>query len=221
MWDFEAVDDPDVNRRLGALSLQLANAPVNVVVAYGRELSEEGWANVQSASAAIENTSLAAHVLGLGTFWITQMGDREKVRETAWLPEDRFVVAVLVLGYVNRSSFHDATEWMRGRRGGPRGVEYVLAPDPNIGPFQSLEPAEVERLCAAAGLAIEGRVGSQAVPPREEIEFRTRRFLQRGMDSARIAGWFLSKVAKLPGLESRRGRFQFLRLRRRETVPSD
>jgi nitroreductase/SAM-dependent methyltransferase len=407
MWDFVAVDDADVNRRLAALSLQMGNAPVNIVVAYGREFSEEGWANVQSASAAIENMSLAAHVLGLGTFWITQMGDREKVREIVGLPEDRLVVAVLalgyprsspskgpkrrpmghvthwnhyagrpipsstdpedwagdllatyqrarvlnglrhnkpraweeraiegalakfvpegrelgakdlrwldvlpctgivteklyrerpgfrfdvvertrdvaefvaartrpragicawpasaardgfakpaeggydvvsclfrlenlpareraeilgsiarwvkpggkvLLGYVNRSSFHDLTEWMRGRRGGPRGVEYVLAPDPNIGPFESLEPADVERMCAGASLAIEGRYGTQAVPPRDEIDFRTRNFSQRAKDTARIAGWILSKLEKLPALEARRGRFQFLCLRRR------
>src|SRR5262245_37916584 len=99
MWDFVAVDDSEINRRLAALSLQMGNAPVNVVVAYGREFSEEGWANVQSASAAIENMSLAAHVLGLGTFWITQMGDREKVREGVGLPEDRLVVAVLAVGW--------------------------------------------------------------------------------------------------------------------------
>ncbi len=416
MWDFVAVDDADVNRRLAALSLQMGNAPVNIVVAYGREFSEEGWANVQSASAAIENMSLAAHVLGLGTFWITQMGDREKVRETVGLPEDRLVVAVLalgyprstpakgpkrrpmahvthwnhyagrpipsstdpeawagdllatyqrarvlnglrhnkpraweeraiegalakfvpegrelkegrdpkkeagaselrwldvlpctgivteklyrerpgfhfdvaertsevaefvsartrpragifawpssaarngfakpedgrydvvsclfrlenlpareraellasaarwvkpggkvLLGYVNRSSFHDLTEWMRGRRDGPRGVEYVLAPDPNIGPFESLEPADVERMCAETGLAIDGRFGTQAVPPRDEIEFRTRNFSTRGKDTARVAGWILSKIEKLPALEARRGRFQFLCLKR-------
>ncbi len=410
MWDFVAVDDPEVNARLAALSLQMGNAPVNVVVAYGREFSEEGWANVQSASAAIENMSLAAHVLGLGTFWITQMGDREKVREIVGLPEDRLVVAVLAIGfpksaaargpkrrpmahvthwnhyagrpipsstdpedwegdllatyqrarvlnglrhnkprpwevraidealerfvpegrelpkderartlrwldvlpctgivteklyrerpgfrfdvvertrdvaefvaartrpragtfgwppspgangsgapenasydvvscffrlenvpaaertallaaiarwlkpggkallaYVNRDSFHDLTEWMRERRGGPRGVEYVLAPDPNIGPFVSLEPASVEKLCADAGFAIEGRLGCQAVPPKEEIEFRTRNFSQRAKDTALATGWVLSKIEKLPTLESKRGRFQFLLLRR-------
>ena len=409
MWDFVAVDDPEVNRKLAALSLQMGNAPVNVVVAYGREFSEEGWANVQSASAAIENMSLAAHVLGLGTFWITQMGDRERVREIVGLPEDRLVVAVLAVGYprsapskgpkrrpmahvthwnhyagrpipsstdpedwagdllatyqrarvlnglrhnkprpwevraieealetfvpegrdlpkdagarslswldvlpctgivteklycdrpgfrfdvvertidvaefvaartrpragtfawpatagrngfgappaasydvvscfyrlenlpsaersellaaiarwvkpggkvllafVNRASFHDLAEWMRDRRGGPRGVEYVLAPDPNIGPFTSLEPAAVEKLCADAGLAIEGRLGCQAVPPKEEIEFRTRNFSRRAKDTALATGWVLSKIEKLPTLESKRGRFQFLLLR--------
>jgi nitroreductase/SAM-dependent methyltransferase len=410
MWDFVAVDDPKVNRKLAALSLQMGNAPVNVVVAYGREFSEEGFANVQSASAAIENMSLAAQVLGLGTFWITQMGDREKVRETVGLPEDRLVVAVLavgypksvpakgpkrrpmahvthwnhyagrpipsstdpedwdgellavyqrarvlnglrhnkprpwevraieealerfvpegrglpeagaartlrwldvlpctgivteqlyrgrpgfafdvvertpevaefvaartrpragmlawppaaradgfaaprpasydvvsciyrmenlpaadrerlmawmaewvkpggkvLLGYVNKRSFHDLTEWVRGRRGGPGGVEYVLAPDPNIGPFEALEPAEVERRGAAAGLAIVDQLGCQAVPPKEEIEFRTRNFSKRARETAQGAGWILSKIEKLPQLEAKRGRFQFLCLRK-------
>lgn len=415
MWDLVAVDDPAVNRKLADLSLQMGNAPVNIVVSYGRDFSEEGWANIQSASAAIENMSLAAHVLGLGTFWITQMGDREKVREIVGLPEDRLVVAVLALGYpklapkkgpkrrpmahvthwnwysgrpipssvkpgdwagdllavyqrarvlnglrhnkprawetravvealdrfigegrvidegrvepadgrarelrwldvlpctgilteriarerpgfsfdivertsevaefvaartrpragmfgwpaaadgglpspesarydvvsclfrlenlppeargaligamaqwvkpegrvligfVNKNSFHDLTEWLRGRRGGPGGVEYVLAPDPNIGPFQSLEPGDVEKLCAAAGLTIAQRYGCQAVPQREEIEFRTRNFSQRQKDIASGVGWLLSKIEKLPGLRSRRGRFQFLCLTR-------
>jgi nitroreductase len=99
MWDFVAVDDVPTNARLAALSSQMGNAPVNVVVAYGRDFSEDGWANIQSASAAIQNMSLAAHVLGLGTFWITQMGDREQVREAVGLPEDRLVVAVLALGW--------------------------------------------------------------------------------------------------------------------------
>ena len=120
----------------------------------------------------------------------------------------------MLLAYVNRGSFHDLTEWMRGRRGGPRGVEYVLAPDPNIGPFVSLEPAAVEKLCADAGLAIEDRLGCQAVPPKEEIEFRTRNFSRRAKETALATGWFLSKLEKLPTLESKRGRFQFLRLRR-------
>ena len=84
---------------LGSLSSQMSNAPVNIVVSYGRDFSEEGYANIQSASAMIQNMSLAAHALGLGTFWITQMGNAEKVRETVGLPYDRLVVAVLALGW--------------------------------------------------------------------------------------------------------------------------
>jgi nitroreductase len=442
MWDLVAVDDAQVNKQLAELSLQMGNAPVNIVVSYGRDFSEEGWANVQSASAAIQNMSLAAHVLGLGTFWITQMGDREKVREIVGLPEDRLVVAVLALGYpkllpkkgpkrrpmahvthhnyyagrpipsstnpsdwasdllavyqrarvlnglrhnkpraweeraivealnafvhegradarggearaqefanepssnpaasmgttnaaaiapasptpsaprwldvlpctgivterlwrerprfefdvaertrevaefvslrtrphagvlgwseearraaipppedarydvvscifrlenlpereraelvgamarwvkpggrvligfVSKSSFHDLTEWLRGRRGGLKGVEYVLSPDPNIGPFESLEPSAVEATCARTGLIVEKRYGCQAVPQREEIEFRTRNFSERGRAIARTIGWLLAKIERLPGLRQRRGRFQFLWLAR-------
>jgi hypothetical protein len=79
MWDVVAVDDPKLNAELAGLSTQMGNAPVNLVVSYGRDFSEEGWANIQSASAMIQNMSLAAEALGLGTFWITQMGDREQV----------------------------------------------------------------------------------------------------------------------------------------------
>ena len=50
MWDLVAVTDPEVNGRLAELSTQMANAPVNIVVSYGRDFSEEGWANIQSAS---------------------------------------------------------------------------------------------------------------------------------------------------------------------------
>lgn len=416
MWDFVAVDDPEVNRALAQLSLQMGNAPVNVVISYGRDFSEENWANIQSASAAIENMSLAAHVLGLGTFWITQMGDREKVREVVGLPEDRLVIAVLALGYpkivpkkgpkrrpmahvthfnhyagrpipssadparwsadllaiyqrarvlnglrhnkprawevrairealdrfvpegrvasdsdststpnasapmrwldvlpctgivterlwterpgftfdiaertrevaefvanrvrpkaamyrafdagsdpslpfphdgtydvvsaffrlenlpaserpalvasmarwvkpggrvligfVNRRSYHDASEWMRSRRGGPRGVEYVLAPDPSIGPFESIAPEDIDAAARSAGLAPIGRFGAQAVPTREEIEFRTRNFSSRGQGTARVLGWMLARVEAIPGVKSKRGRFQFFCYRR-------
>ncbi len=99
MWDLIAVDDPAINADLAQMSTQMANAPVNIVVAYGRDFSEENHANIQTASALIENMSLAAGALGLGTFWITQTGGSDKVREKVGLPLDRMVVAVLALGY--------------------------------------------------------------------------------------------------------------------------
>jgi nitroreductase/SAM-dependent methyltransferase len=409
MWDFVAVDDAAVNARLAALSSQMGNAPVNVVVSYGRDFSEEGWANVQSASAAIQNLSLAAQALGLGTFWITQMGDREKVREVVGLPYDRLVIAVVavgwpkfaakkgpkrrplsqvahwnhyggraipssadpadwdrdllalyqrarvlnglrhnkprawetrallaalerfvpqgrepagdpaaaprwldvlpctgilterlarerrgyrfdvaertievaewcanrtspsaglcawpdadssggfaapgegayaiasclfrlenlapaerprllaelarwlapggraIVGFVSRRSFHDLLERLRARRGGPRGVEYVLSPDPNVGPFEALEPGDVERWAAAAGLAVVDRLGLQAAPQPEEIEFRARNFAPRGKALARFAGRCLAALERLPGAQATRGRFRFLLLER-------
>ncbi len=408
MWDLVAVDDSSVNAKLASLSAQMGNAPVNIVVSYGREFSEEGWANVQSASAMIENMSLAAHVLGLGTFWITQMGDREKVREIVGLPYDRLVIAVLAVGYpkfaakagpkrrplsvvahynhytgkpipssssptnwspddlanyqrarvlnglrhnkprpwetralvtmlerfvpdgksepasvdaprkwldvlpctgilterisrerrgyrfdvversadvgqfvaertiphagafewpnagatpheppsgaydvvsclfraenlaprdraslfrnlarwtkpggnvivgfVSKRSFHDWTERLREQRGGPRGVEYVLAPDPNIGPFEALAPSEVVALASDAGLDVADRLGLQAVPQPDEIEFRARNFSKRAKQLAHLAAGALGLAERLPGAQARFGRFQFVKFIRR------
>ena len=56
--------------------------------------------------------SLAAHALGLGTFWITQTGGAEEVREVVGLPYDRMVIAVLALG-------HPKVTPRRDRSGGP------------------------------------------------------------------------------------------------------
>lgn len=405
MWDLVAVDDPAVNARLAALSIQMGNAPVNVVVSYGREFSEEGSANVQSASALIQNMSLAAHALGLGTFWITQMGGAERVREAVGLPYDRLVIAVLavgwpkvlpragpkrrplssvshwnhyagtpipssphpadwnaellavyqrarvlnglrhnkprawetralremlerfvpegrekppadaprilrwldvlpctgilterlslerpgfafdvvertrdvgafaaarttpkagvftwpeidgapapegvydvvsclfrledaipderaelarrlarwvkpggavLIGFVAQRSFHDVAESLRRRRGGPKGVEYVLAPDPNVGPFQPLGSREVEGFLRDAGLRLDDSFGCQAVPQPEEILFRARNFSARNTALARGLGRALALFERLPGLQDALGRFQFRRFR--------
>lgn len=402
MWDFVVVDDPAVNARLAALSSQMGNAPVNVIVSYGRDFSEDAWANIQSASAAIENMSLAAHVLGLGTFWITQTGDKEEVREVVGLPEDRLVVAVLALGYpanpprsgpkrrplghvahwnhyagkpipgspdpedwdadllavyqrarvlnglrhnkprawevdaletaldalvpngraaatdaanaprwldvlpctgivterlaklrpgyrfdvvertsevadfvaarvrpraatfgwprasaqlpsppegaydvvsctyrlenlraneraqlvadmarwlkpggvlflsfVNANSYHDLAEWARARRGGLGGVEYVLAPDPSIGPFRSLRVRDVDAFARAANLRASGSLGLHAAPPAAEIDFRARNSSERARGFARFGAALLRAGESIPGVRSARGRFQF------------
>ena len=405
MWDLVAVDDPETNRRLGELSLQMANAPVNIVVSYGRAFSEEAWANIQSASALIQNMSLAAHALGLGTFWITQMGDAEKVRETVGLPYDRLVIAVValgrpkfaprsgpkrrplgqvthwnhyagepipsstdpadwndellalyqrarvlnglrhnkprpwetaallamlermvpaapesppgdgprwldvlpctgiltermsrerpgyrfdvaerspevasfcarrtrpragqrawptaaeradfpapeeaaydvvtclfrledlapdrrgalladvarwlrpggsaVVGFVSKRSFHPWTEFLRSRRAGPAGVEYVLSPDPNIGPFESLVPGEVRGLAELAGLQLADELSLQAAPAREELAFRVRHFSPTAKRAATWLSGGLRALERLPGFVRLRGRFRFLRL---------
>ena len=56
MWDLVAVTDPGINAALAGLSTQMANAPVNIVISYGRDFSEEAWANIQSAFGAPSRT---------------------------------------------------------------------------------------------------------------------------------------------------------------------
>ena len=396
MWDLVVVDDPAINSELAQISAQMGNAPVNIVVAYGRGFSEENFANVQSAAALIENMSLAAGVLGLGSFWITQVGDADGLRAKVGLPRDRWVVAVLALGYpkltpakgpkrrplsqvahynhyagkpipssanpadwdgdmltiyqrarvlnglrhnkprawelhaldqalqalmpkeddgagkswldvmpctgiildrlarqrkgvnwsiverssevaawcagrvkptaeaflwpstdaklappgehfdtltcffrleglrseertelmtqmfrwlkpggrlligfVSRSSYHNWTEGLRSKGKGPGGVEYVLSPDPNIGPFEALAPGEVSALAQGAGFSPQGSLGLQATPPLEELIFRTRNFSPRLGRVLRGLGSVLRLLEFLPGLNQFRGRFQY------------
>jgi hypothetical protein len=90
----------------------------------------------------------------------------------------------------------------------------VLSPDPNIGPFEALEPSAVKKLAQNCGLRIERRIGAQAVPQPEEIAFRTRNMKPRTQSLARGLGWTLSKLEKAPGVQSRRGRFQYWLLTR-------
>lgn len=392
MWDFVVVDDPEQRERLGRLSLQVLTAPVSIFVSYGKEFSEEGHANVQSAAAAMMTMSLAAHVLGLGTFWINQLGPRDEVGRILGLPPDREVIAALAVGWprtypsvpprrrafehvvhwnhfggrpipssprpsdwsldlirdyqharvlngnrynklraweleaalaaanrlaprndvatpgddaprwldvlpvhgaitsamarqhrdhrwavlelsqdvaqfaamrcpsqvkcetlvwdparpgalpaaafdritvlnrlealppgeraplvgalaralkpsgrllishVSTRSWHSLAQWLHTRRGGPGGVEYVLAPDPNLGPFEALAPGEVQRLVQGAGLCVVSVSGLQAAPTRAETDHRTRnmrglkRLLLRGGAGAARA------VAAVPGV---------------------
>jgi hypothetical protein len=116
----------------------------------------------------------------------------------------------VIVGFVNRRSFHDWTEKLRARRGGPRGVEYVLSPDPNIGPFEALGAGDVDALAREAGLKPVGRLGLQAVPQPEEIEFRARNFGSRMRALAGFAGGALGLADRIGPVRARWGRFQFV-----------
>jgi len=402
MWDFVVVDDPDQREKLGRLSLQVLTAPVTIFVAYGKEYSEEGHANVQSAAAAMMTMSLAAHVLGMGTFWINQLGPRDEVGRILGLPPDREVVAALAIGWpkvyptvvprrrafetvvhwnhfagrpipssphpsdwgldlirdyqharvlngnrynksrpweleaalaagrhlappdttstpgdgaprwldvlpvhglftgalarehrdhrwavlelssdvaqfaarrcpaqvkceglvwngkdaaglpeqsfdrilvlhrlealppvdrlallatlrrllkpggrlllqhVSARSFHGVAEWLHQRRGGPGGVEYVLAPDPNLGPWEALPPAEVDRLVRVAGFRVVETICQDAVPARTEVDHRTRNM--RGAKRAILRGASAAgrALAAVPGVRPLFGRTRTL-----------
>lgn len=407
MWDFVVVDDPEQRMKLGALSLQVLATPVTIFVAYGKQYSEEGHANVQSAAAAMMTMSLAAHALGIGTFWINQLGPRDQVGAILGLPPDREVVAALAVGwpqtyptraprrrpfehvvhwnhvggrptpssprpeewtlplirdyqqarvlngnrynkgrpwelafalscaarmapvdrastpgdgaprwldvlpvhgmmtaamsrehrdhrwavlelsadvarfaakrcpaqvrcealvydpedpaalpagafdvvtvlhrleslppdtrgpllaalaralaphgrlllaYTSARSFQGLASWLRARRGGPGGVEYVMAPDPNLGPYAPLRPGDVEALARAAGLVVRERDALDVVPTRAEADFRTRNLGAAGAAPLRAAVALGRAIGRVPGVAGLIGRTRVLVLARR------
>jgi len=76
-------------------------APVVIVVLTDRaDTGDFRRANLESASAAMENLLLAATALGLGTCWMTgPLRDEKALRKILAIPDDRELVAVTPLGY--------------------------------------------------------------------------------------------------------------------------
>ncbi len=76
-------------------------APVIIVVLTDTaQTADFRRANLESASAAMENLLLAATALGLGTCWMTgPLNDETALRRILAVPEDKEIVAVTPLGY--------------------------------------------------------------------------------------------------------------------------
>jgi nitroreductase len=76
-------------------------APVVVVVLVKKHSDpREAIADIQSASAAMENLVLAAAESGLGTCWMTgPLRDENSLRSILSVPDDKDIVAVSPLGY--------------------------------------------------------------------------------------------------------------------------
>ena len=76
-------------------------APVVIVVLTPvDELPNFHLANIESASAAVENLLLAATALGLGTCWMTgPLRDESGLRRILAIPDEKEIVAVTPLGY--------------------------------------------------------------------------------------------------------------------------
>jgi nitroreductase len=76
-------------------------APVAIVVLTDRADTEDfRRANLESASAAMENLLLAATALGLGTCWMTgPLRDEKALRRILSIPDTKELVAVTPLGY--------------------------------------------------------------------------------------------------------------------------
>jgi hypothetical protein len=91
----------------------------------------------------------------------------------------------------------------------------VLAPDPNLGPWEALAPGDVRRLVEAAGLRVVASRASEAAPARGEVEHRTRNM--HGLKRALLRGGAAAgrAVAAVPGLAGWLGRSRTLLIERR------
>jgi nitroreductase len=100
---FIVVDNPQIKSMLvekaGSIPL-IKRAPVIIVITYNSQFSfGKNNANLQSASAAIQNMLLKAYSLGLGSVWLSSMGDKEKVKKILEIPKHYNLASFLALGY--------------------------------------------------------------------------------------------------------------------------
>ena len=81
----------------------------------------------------------------------------------------------LVVAHVNKASYFELLRLAR-RAMGRRDVQYVLAPDPSLGPFTPLASAEVDALVRDAGFTVEHTHRALPLPPPDEAQHRVRSF---------------------------------------------
>jgi nitroreductase len=98
-WEFVVVTDPEVRRRIAALTEYgkfIADAPVCVVV-----LCKEGSYYLEDGSAATQNILVAAHALGLSGCWVA--GDKKayapQIAEIVGAPAGYRLISLVPIGY--------------------------------------------------------------------------------------------------------------------------
>jgi nitroreductase len=100
-WDQSPMRDFITRDGFIRFSETFGGAPVVIVVLIPiDEKTNLRKADLESASAALENLLLAATALGLGTCWMTgPLRDEKTLRRILSIPDDREIVAVTPLGY--------------------------------------------------------------------------------------------------------------------------
>jgi nitroreductase len=100
-WDQSSMRDFITKDAFIRFAETYGGAPVVIVVLIPVDaLPNFRKANIESASAALENLMLAATALGLGTCWMTgPLRDEQTLRRILSVPDDREIVAVTPLGY--------------------------------------------------------------------------------------------------------------------------
>jgi len=100
-WDASPMRDFITRDEFIRFAGTYGGAPVVIVVLIPMdEIANFRKANLESASAALENLLLAATALGLGTCWMTRpLRDEKTLRRILSVPDDREIVAITPLGY--------------------------------------------------------------------------------------------------------------------------
>jgi nitroreductase len=105
-WDTSPMQDFITRDEFIRFAGTYGGAPVVIVVLTPTdEIANFRKANLESASAALENLLLAATALGLGTCWMTgPLRDEKILRRILSVPDDREIVAITPLGYPEKIS---------------------------------------------------------------------------------------------------------------------
>ncbi|OPX64305.1 MULTISPECIES: nitroreductase family protein [unclassified Methanoregula] len=100
-WDQSPMRDFITREGFTRFAETYGGAPVVIVVLIPiDEKPNFRKADLESASAAMENLLIAATALGLGTCWMTgPLRDESALRRILAIPDDREIVAVTPLGY--------------------------------------------------------------------------------------------------------------------------
>ena len=101
LWRFVIITDNKIKKQLQDAGAQgwITKAPVTIAVFYHKDINSKNHANIQSASAAIENILLLAHEHSLGSLWMADIGDFNQIKKIVKAPKNFTPVAYILLGY--------------------------------------------------------------------------------------------------------------------------
>ncbi len=103
-WKFIVIKDSETRRKLTDLALTITGigikeAPVCIVVVV--DPKADPYHHVEDGSVATQNMSLAAHSLGLGSFWVgvpEKGASADRVKKLLRIPKSHRVISVLPVG---------------------------------------------------------------------------------------------------------------------------
>lgn len=100
LWNLIVIKNQRIKEqivRIAGTSTLITKAPVVIAIYYYDRA--ERPANIETASAAIQNMALTATDLGVGSLWLGAVGHRGRVGKILGVPKEHYLVAFLLLGY--------------------------------------------------------------------------------------------------------------------------